>query len=456
VIASLFEKRASGLYHNTAASSTRTARSSASTARCTSRTTRSTTRSSTSRRATRASGLEDKVRPDRRADLLGPVVPRGGPPDGAPGGGDHLLPDGHRLAPAREEEHGAEQHDAWETIQRSHAVANGCFVAACNRIGLEKPAGGPGIEFWGQSFVAGTGGRDPGPGAARRRRSCRPRRPGRGRRHPDALAVPAGPPDRRLRRPDEALSRLGEPCAKAPQTPAALGYRMPAEWEPQEAVWLSWPHNRETWPGNFRPIPAQVFAGSRRRSAAGRRCGSTSPAPTGSAPSRSSPGRRGHGERRILQPPDERRLVPRPRADLRPHDRTGEVAVTDWDYNAWGGKYPPFDRTTGSRSGSPAPSAFGASGRDGPRGRLDRRQRQGPPPDDGGCLLNPNRNPGSPARRSRATCATSWASHGPLARRRDRGRRHRRPRRRRDAVLQRGRDRDLRRAQPARRELSAP
>ncbi len=53
---------------------------------------------------------------------------------------------------------GAVQHDAWETIQRSHAVANGCFVATCNRIGLERPAKGPGIEFWGQSFVAGTSG----------------------------------------------------------------------------------------------------------------------------------------------------------------------------------------------------------------------------------------------------------------------------------------------------------
>jgi N-carbamoylputrescine amidase len=49
------------------------------------------------------------------------------------------------------------QHDAWETIQRSHAVANGCYVAAVNRIGHEKISG-DGIEFWGQSFVAGTSG----------------------------------------------------------------------------------------------------------------------------------------------------------------------------------------------------------------------------------------------------------------------------------------------------------
>jgi N-carbamoylputrescine amidase len=53
---------------------------------------------------------------------------------------------------------GAAQHDAWETVQRSHAVANGCFVAAVNRTGHERPAGGDGIEFWGQSFVAGPDG----------------------------------------------------------------------------------------------------------------------------------------------------------------------------------------------------------------------------------------------------------------------------------------------------------
>jgi agmatine deiminase len=39
------------------------------------------------------------------------------------------------------------------------------------------------------------------------------------------------------------------------QTPAALGYRMPAEWEPHEATWIAWPHNRSDWPGKFAPIP---------------------------------------------------------------------------------------------------------------------------------------------------------------------------------------------------------
>ncbi len=60
--------------------------------------------------------------------------------------------------PSEKKEFGARQHAAWETIQRSHAIANGCYVAVANRIGLEKPAGGDGIEFWGQSFVAGTSG----------------------------------------------------------------------------------------------------------------------------------------------------------------------------------------------------------------------------------------------------------------------------------------------------------
>ncbi len=39
------------------------------------------------------------------------------------------------------------------------------------------------------------------------------------------------------------------------ETPAALGYRMPAEWEPHEATWLAWPHERTDWPGKFAPIP---------------------------------------------------------------------------------------------------------------------------------------------------------------------------------------------------------
>jgi N-carbamoylputrescine amidase len=55
--------------------------------------------------------------------------------------------------PAEKAEFGDTQHASWETIQRSHAIANGIFVAAVNRIGHEGPANG-GLDFWGGSFVA--------------------------------------------------------------------------------------------------------------------------------------------------------------------------------------------------------------------------------------------------------------------------------------------------------------
>ncbi|PIQ61005.1 MAG: acyltransferase [Bacteroidetes bacterium CG12_big_fil_rev_8_21_14_0_65_60_17] len=64
--------------------------------------------------------------------------------------------------PYEKDSHGKAQHAAWETMQRSHAVANGCFVAAVNRFGFEPTAEGgshpEGIEFWGQSFLAGPDG----------------------------------------------------------------------------------------------------------------------------------------------------------------------------------------------------------------------------------------------------------------------------------------------------------
>jgi N-carbamoylputrescine amidase len=60
--------------------------------------------------------------------------------------------------PREKKEFGKGQHSAWETIQRGHAIANGCYVAVANRVGHEAPAGGDGIEFWGQSFVCGPDG----------------------------------------------------------------------------------------------------------------------------------------------------------------------------------------------------------------------------------------------------------------------------------------------------------
>jgi len=83
---------------------------------------------------------------------------------------DQWYPEGARLAslqganvifyptsivwhPKEKSEYGAAQLDAWRTIQRSHAIANGVYVAVANRVGLEGPADS-GLEFWGNSFIA--------------------------------------------------------------------------------------------------------------------------------------------------------------------------------------------------------------------------------------------------------------------------------------------------------------
>jgi N-carbamoylputrescine amidase len=55
--------------------------------------------------------------------------------------------------PQEKESEGAAQLDAWRTVQRGHAIANGVYVAAVNRTGVEGPADN-GLEFWGHSFVA--------------------------------------------------------------------------------------------------------------------------------------------------------------------------------------------------------------------------------------------------------------------------------------------------------------
>ena len=127
--------------------------------------------------------------------------------------------------PSEKAEYGAAQASAWQTIQRAHAIANGVYVAAVNRVGHETLAGvgGDGLEFWGGSFVADPFGqviaeasRDQGRDADRHLRS---QAPGDG---PPPLAVPARPPHRRLRR-DHApahrrmkRARSRSPAAKAP------------------------------------------------------------------------------------------------------------------------------------------------------------------------------------------------------------------------------------------------
>jgi agmatine deiminase len=178
------------------------------------------------------------------------------------------------------------------------------------------------------------------------------------------------------------------------KTPAALGFRMPAEWEPQEAVWLSWPHKRSTWPGNFRPIPkkfAEIVTAISRFELVRINCATEFE-------------------------PRAKRLCAQAGADMErveffnhptddtwcrdhgpifvKHGKTGEVAVTDWDYNAWGGKYPPFDRDNaippriaralGLRRFERAMVLEGGSIEVNGAGLLLTTEA---------CLLNPNRNP---------------------------------------------------------------
>ena len=127
------------------------------------------------------------------------------------------------------------------------------------------------------------------------------------------------------------------------QTPSALGFRMPAEWEPQEAVWLSWPHRLATWPGHFRSIPAR-FAEIAARISERERV-RINVAPEAEKKAASLVARAGADMARV-----DFHANPTNDAWCRDHgpifvrnDRTGEVAITDWEYNAWGGKYPAFD-----------------------------------------------------------------------------------------------------------------
>ncbi len=68
-----------------------------------------------------------------------------------------LYPTAIGWHPHEKHQYGEIQHDSWEIMQRSHAIANGCYVAAVNRVGHEGPTTG-GIEFWGQSFACGPDG----------------------------------------------------------------------------------------------------------------------------------------------------------------------------------------------------------------------------------------------------------------------------------------------------------
>jgi N-carbamoylputrescine amidase len=99
---------------------------------------------------------------DTRAGRIGTLVcwdqwyPEGARLTALQGAGVLFYPTAIGWHPGEKASQGAHQRDAWQTVQRGHAIANGVYVAAANRVGHEVPAGasGDGIEFWGSSFVA--------------------------------------------------------------------------------------------------------------------------------------------------------------------------------------------------------------------------------------------------------------------------------------------------------------
>jgi agmatine deiminase len=127
------------------------------------------------------------------------------------------------------------------------------------------------------------------------------------------------------------------------ETPAALGYRMPAEWEPHAATWLSWPRREGiSFPDSFdRVMPvlrALVTALVESEQVCINVCNGAHEAEARQA---------------LRGLPMERmsfHLIPTNEPWCRDHgpifltrDRDPKLAVVDWDYNAWGNKYPPFD-----------------------------------------------------------------------------------------------------------------
>ena len=113
--------------------------------------------------------------------------------------------------------------------------------------------------------------------------------------------------------------------------------RWPAEWEPQSAIWLSWPHNSETWPGRFENIPPAF-------SHFVRACADVVLVRILVAPTAMDVAREHIGDQQNVE------LIPVPTNDCWIRDfgptfvtDAGNLIAVDWQYNAWGGKYPPWD-----------------------------------------------------------------------------------------------------------------
>src|SRR4051794_23087002 len=127
------------------------------------------------------------------------------------------------------------------------------------------------------------------------------------------------------------------------QTPAQLGFRMPAEWEPHEATWIAWPHQRADWPGKFGPIP-WVYTEIVRHLHPGERVRVLVNDAGSEHQARRRLRRAGVDLGRVdfFHVPTDRVWT----RDYGPYfltDAAGDVAATDWGFNGWA-KYDDWQR----------------------------------------------------------------------------------------------------------------
>jgi len=136
-----------------------------------------------------------------------------------------------------------------------------------------------------------------------------------------------------------ARARRPEPSA----TPAALGYRMPAEWEPHAATWLAWPHEHSDWPGKFEPIP-WVFGEVVRHLVQGERVRILVTDAHAARAARAVLRRTGVdlGRVDLFRIPTDRSWT-RDSLPTFVRRRPGDVGLVDWRFNAWA-KYPNWRR----------------------------------------------------------------------------------------------------------------
>ncbi|MGC9945710.1 MAG: agmatine deiminase family protein [Bryobacteraceae bacterium] len=120
-----------------------------------------------------------------------------------------------------------------------------------------------------------------------------------------------------------------------PDTPRALGFRMPAEWEPHEATWIAWPHNRGDWPGRFAPIP-WVYAEIVRKLARVERVRILIKDGLAEVNARRILCKAGTNPEAVefFHAPTDRSWT-RDYCPLFVKNRAGAVALTNWSFNAW-------------------------------------------------------------------------------------------------------------------------